>query len=703
MKLEIKQGNVFDKIKEVPDNSIDLCITSPPYWGLRDYGIDGQLGNEPTMEKYLDNTLIWVKEVFRVLKPTGSFVLNLGDCFIGGGRGGGHANGFVSGHVGTAKAPSWNDLKKNGTADWKANSTPNSDGVGNLGGIYKTKQLLSITSFAYCKIVSETDFVCRGEHIWCLEENTRLILKRAGYKIHTTIKEAWENGAQEILTPDQQGKIEWTRINGIYNVGKKECLKITLTNGLSVVCSEDHIFPVKGCQLHKNEPPYLQLKNKKAKDIRIGQYLIVAKKFQNPHSGDEEDGFALGFYLAEGNLYLDKRKGNTIPTVMFSCHFEKDRQHIDRLKAKFNIKEYNYGEAETHLRSRDRRLIKLIESCVEGRTSKDKHLKQIIFSSTSAEFMRGVILGFCAGDGYYRKGDRFPSFRIGITDNEKLMDDLMVLCRFIGWDFRYQGKIKVKLNNGKEYPSIRFAIFPSRERHRFGDLEVHKIRSIEKVGDKQCYDLEIEQKYPNHRSGKAWNSLFCLANGIITHNCKPNVPSPIRSRLKHSHEKLFWFVKDADKYYFDQKPWMKKVQESSNKQYENATSDSPHCENIKLSPTSCYRAGKGKEYLKNQDTIEHSWRIIPVGAKGSGFEMEDGKPVSEHIAPFPENLIRPYIQSLCPQEGTILDTFLGSGTTMRLALENQRNCIGIELNEKYIEYAKKRLNWGQAIGVDYGN
>lgn len=55
--------------------------------GLRDYGIEGQLGLENTLEEYLDNLMKWVKEVWRVLKPTGSFVLNLGGCYLGGGRG----------------------------------------------------------------------------------------------------------------------------------------------------------------------------------------------------------------------------------------------------------------------------------------------------------------------------------------------------------------------------------------------------------------------------------------------------------------------------------------------------------------------------------------------------------------------------------------------------------------------------------------
>ena len=372
MKLTILQGDVFERMAQLPDASIDLCITSPPYWGLRSYGAGPQeLGNEPTMEAYLENTLRWVQEVWRVLKPSGNFVLNMGDCFIGGGRGSAETRekgkqkgeGFAGGQRG-GNLPDWKALKGAGTRDWKANSTPtavNVEGLwkrtnGNCSKMrkdsvkgcnyYKPKQLLSVSSFAYCRIVSETDFVCRGEHIWA----------------------------------------------------------------------------------------------------------------------------------------------------------------------------------------------------------------------------------------------------------------------------------------------------------------------------------------------------------------KPNVPSPIRSRLKHSHEKLFWFVKDADKYYFDSKAWMKKVQGTSIKRIEGSFEvDSPHCDNIGSSPSSCFRKGNATACLaKSLETIEHSWRIVPVGAKQNGFELA-GKRPSEHVAPYPEELIRPYIKGMAPSGGIVLDPVLGSGTTMRVAMEEGRDCIGIELNPKSVAYAKKRCNFGAGL------
>ena len=82
MKLNhIYQGNVFDRLKDLPDRSIQCVVTSPPYWGLRDYGSDGQLGLEETPEEYVKNMVKVFREVKRVLRNDGTLWLNLGDCY----------------------------------------------------------------------------------------------------------------------------------------------------------------------------------------------------------------------------------------------------------------------------------------------------------------------------------------------------------------------------------------------------------------------------------------------------------------------------------------------------------------------------------------------------------------------------------------------------------------------------------------------
>lgn len=68
-------------LKTFPDKEIDMCITSPPYWGLRDYGVDGQLGLEPDFNEYIDKLCTIFDEVKRVLKDTGTCWVNIGDSY----------------------------------------------------------------------------------------------------------------------------------------------------------------------------------------------------------------------------------------------------------------------------------------------------------------------------------------------------------------------------------------------------------------------------------------------------------------------------------------------------------------------------------------------------------------------------------------------------------------------------------------------
>lgn len=53
MTVTILQGDVRERLRELPDESVHCVVTSPPYWGLRDYGVDGQIGLEPTMQEHL--------------------------------------------------------------------------------------------------------------------------------------------------------------------------------------------------------------------------------------------------------------------------------------------------------------------------------------------------------------------------------------------------------------------------------------------------------------------------------------------------------------------------------------------------------------------------------------------------------------------------------------------------------------------------
>jgi DNA modification methylase len=88
--ITIYLGDALEKLKELPDNIVQCCVTSPPYWGLRNYGVEGQMGIEKSPEEYIEKMVKIFREVRRILKPNGVMFLNIGDSYYsnpGNGRG----------------------------------------------------------------------------------------------------------------------------------------------------------------------------------------------------------------------------------------------------------------------------------------------------------------------------------------------------------------------------------------------------------------------------------------------------------------------------------------------------------------------------------------------------------------------------------------------------------------------------------------
>ena len=88
MSVRILIGDVREQLKTLPDASVHCCVTSPPYWGLRDYGVSGQIGLESTPAEYVETMVQVFREVRRVLRDDGTCWINLGDSYFGSGKGG---------------------------------------------------------------------------------------------------------------------------------------------------------------------------------------------------------------------------------------------------------------------------------------------------------------------------------------------------------------------------------------------------------------------------------------------------------------------------------------------------------------------------------------------------------------------------------------------------------------------------------------
>lgn len=126
---KIFNGDCLAVLKTFPDNSIDCCVTSPPYYALRDYGINGQLGLEETPEKYIEKITEVFMEVHRVLKPEGTLWLNIGDSYWGGGW----RNAEFNEHSG--------DIQKGSKGTYCGDTMPACKGK---AGVYKPKDLIGI-------------------------------------------------------------------------------------------------------------------------------------------------------------------------------------------------------------------------------------------------------------------------------------------------------------------------------------------------------------------------------------------------------------------------------------------------------------------------------------------------------------------------------------------------------------------------------
>lgn len=92
-------GDALEQLRALPDESVQTCVTSPPYWGLRDYGAEGQIGLEETPEAFVARLVEVFREVRRALRPDGTLWLNLGDSYAGswGAQGRQGATGALAG------------------------------------------------------------------------------------------------------------------------------------------------------------------------------------------------------------------------------------------------------------------------------------------------------------------------------------------------------------------------------------------------------------------------------------------------------------------------------------------------------------------------------------------------------------------------------------------------------------------------------
>lgn len=149
---KIYHGDCIEVMKGFPDACVDMCMTSPPYWGMRDYGINNQLGLESSYQQYINDLCGVFDEVKRVLKPKGTCWVVIGDTYNANYRGGGIDN----------------------LSDKQASNKGSQDFVNKKGK--SNKCLLQIPNRFSIKMINR-GWILRNEIIWhkpaCMPENVK--------------------------------------------------------------------------------------------------------------------------------------------------------------------------------------------------------------------------------------------------------------------------------------------------------------------------------------------------------------------------------------------------------------------------------------------------------------------------------------------------------------------------------------------------
>jgi len=232
----------------------------------------------------------------------------------------------------------------------------------------------------------------------------------------------------------------------------------------------------------------------------------------------------------------------------------------------------------------------------------------------------------------------------------------------------------------------------------------------ENYGKSKNYMLRAGNK--NHESlkpkdliGIPWMLAFALrADGwylrqdIIWN--KPNpMPESVTDRCSKSHEYIFLLSKSS-KYYFDSEAISEPVADSTVKRMAQDVDNQKGSErslksngNMKAVVSSRY---VGNKYTRDPDQFFRTkslniYEYKPRKNKRSVWTVSTSRFKEAHFATFPTELIRPCILAGCPVGETVLDPFLGSGTTYEVSLSENRECVGIEINPEYCKIAEKRI------------
>lgn len=687
-------GDARDVLQRLPSGSVQAVITSPPYWGLRDYGVDGQMGLEQTPAEYVAGMVAVFREVKRVLRPDGTLWLNLGDSYAGGGRGGNPADSSFrkqATNIGSLVAP-----------------TPVPDGL-------KPKDLVGIpwrVAFA----LQDDGWWLRSDIIWCLSGGTRVYAKTQKGVMPATLKDLVRLDPATVQLWNGE---KWTQVLGWSETTRPDdALEIELRSGERIGSTVGHQWPTtEGL--------------KRTADLRVGDVLKTTwlpgqEKIADPEHIPDEIGWFVGLYIAEGHRNDD--------AIIISGHTKETNRHehlrrfAEQYHGSFILRQHSDNSTSVVLHGPI--LHGIIDTYVVGNSADTKHLHSRCWQRGNG-FLRSVMAGYLHGDGHLdTKNNRW---RLGFCQNDAWANDLRTVCARVGYSVRLRRC--QHQSGGRRFPGWRGELKEERGTHHNTRHDA-EIVAIRRSRARKFWDIGVADE-PH---------TFALASGVLTHNSKPNpMPESVRDRPTKAHEYLFLLTKQP-RYFYDADAIAEPLAVT------NAQRTTAHYDT-----TERYGAGNGGNGGLDSLAARMRLGDVSTRNKRSVWTVPTQSYKHAHFACFPEALIEPCIlagtseRGCCPECGapwrrvveresatpgqrvgylagtrtrndgeraghftdarsntlgweptcthdaepvpcTVLDPFSGAGTVGVVALRHGRNYIGVELNPEYVEMSRRRIH-----------
>lgn len=703
---QVLPGDCLARMSTLPNDSVHCVVTSPPYFGLRDYNVEGQIGLESSVDLYIQSMVKVFSEIKRILRPDGTCWLNIGDSYAGS-----WGNYGRKGDAGTQREKNTDCLPRQAYGHKPQGKPPTT----NPGGSIKSKDLC-LVPFRLAIALQEDGWWVRSDIIWCLSGGTFVYARTKKGEGPITVKDLSRSTDDNVQLWNGE---KWTKLLGMSKSPRQGTeIEIVLRSGERISCTPTHKFPT--------QRGVIEAGHLAAGDVL--QTCIIPEP-DNPRDCalDVDAAWLIGFYIAQGSHSED--------TIQLSTHTKRE-DAWERVKSIA----YKYGGSATRtidgnnmsIRVYGRILNAILDEFVTGRVAKDKGIAAVAWRYSNA-FIASLIDGYLDGDGH--DDQKNGRWRLGLTRNYKLERDLRTACARLGYTLTLN--IASTPYQGVNVPTFRGELRKERSGHH-NERDRGEVVAINKARCREVYDLGVEDE-PH---------LFALASGVLTHNSKPNpLPESVTDRPAKAHEYMFLLAK-SERYFYDAVA----VREPS-------LSDKGNRKAFRGGGT--YTEGQSfnnheavpNEVPGNEENLTGSRNLRTVWSIPT-------KPFAEaHFATFPERLIEPCIlagtsahgccsfcgapykrvvettydnpgnrttngpRSLeqrhetagfalrlekqvetlgweascaCQSPGVVpavvFDPFSGAGTTGIVALRHGRDYLGIELNPEYINLTRERIN-----------